>query len=501
MERVYAAVDLGASSGRVIAGVLDGDRIDLVETARFDNGPVEVPTGVGPRLHWDVLGLWREIVRGLRAAAHDVGPLDGVGIDTWGVDYGLLDARGALSANPASYRCGRLDGVRERVLAVLDPVETYATSGVQYHAFNTMFQLVADDPRTLAGAESALLMPDLLGHWLSGRRVAEVTNASTTGLLDARSRRWSPRLCEALEREFGVPAARLLPELVEPGTVLGPVRGQVGGLQTPGGEPTPLVAVASHDTASAVLAVPARHDRFAYVSCGTWSLVGLELDEPVLTRASYEGNFSNELGVDGTVRYLRNVMGLWVLNESLRTWEEQRLGLDLPGLLGQAAQEAPRRTLVDLDGEQFLAPGDMPDRIAEAARASGQPVPTTPAQVTRTILDSLALAYRLAIAQACSLAGREVDVVHMVGGGVRNELLCRLTADATGLPVVAGPEEGTAMGNVLVQARATGAITGDRNALRRIVDASTKTRRYEPDPEAADAWADAERRFRDRFRS
>lgn len=496
----FAAVDLGASSGRVIVGVLGDGEVDLVETARFDNEPVSVPTADGPRLHWDVLRLWAQVQAGLRAAARDVGPLLGVGVDTWGVDYGLLDARGALVSSPASYRCSRLAGVRERVLQELGGEETYARSGMQHHPFNTMFQLAADDPDALAHARVALLLPDLLAHWLGARPIAEVTNASTTGLVDARTRSWSGELRDALERHFGVPASRILPDLVEPGTVLGPVT-------TPGllpsddtRPPTRLVAVTSHDTASAVVAVPAHSDRFAYISCGTWSLVGLELAEPILTAQSYEGGFANELGLDGTVRYLRNVMGLWVLNEALRTWRERGRPVDLRRLLAEAETVPPCRTLVDLDGDEFLTPGDMPARIAAVARSTGQPVPTRAAEVARCIVDSLALAYRSAVTQGCRLSGREVDVVHMVGGGIKNELLCRLTADATGLPLVAGPEEGTALGNVLVQARALGAVRGDLTHLRAVAAASSSTRRYEPDPGAASSWADAAARFERVFR-
>ena len=498
MEHVFAAVDLGASSGRVMAGRLElrhdtGDpadgRLELVETARFPNGPVTLPTEVGPRLHWDVLRLWEEMVRGLRAAAHDVGPLEGVGIDSWGVDYGLLGPGGVLAGNPASYRCARTDGVPARVLGALGASEVYGVAGIAVNAFNTMFQLAAEDRGRLEPMETALLMPDLLGYWLTGRRVAEVTNASSTGLVDAATRRWSPALLEAMRVHFDVPAARLLPEVVEPGTVLGSIRPDVAPLLTPTGSPTPLVAVASHDTASAVVGTPADSPNFAYISCGTWSLVGLELDEPVLTEESREANFTNELGLDGTVIYLRNVAGLWVLNESIRDWRAQRLDIELGALVAAAAREKPLRTLVNLDEETFLHPGDMPARVAEAARASSQPVPEGPAQITRCILDSLAASYRRAIAQSARIADRSVDVVNMVGGGINNELLCQLTADATGLPVVAGPEEGAAMGNVLVQARAVGVLDTDLAGIRRIVANSTRRRRYEPDPDAARRWA------------
>lgn len=487
---VFGAVDLGASSGRVIAGEVDpaAGLLTLTQTARFPNGPITLPTGSGPRLHWDVLRIWEAILAGLDAAAHDVGPLEAVGIDSWAVDYGLLEPGGVLAGNPASYRCSRTDGAREAVAEWLPPQDAYAISGIGFNGFNTMYQFWAEDPARLARMECALLLPDLLGHWLTGRRVAEVTNASSTGLLDARRRTWSPELLAAMNAGLGAPLSRLLPPVVEPGTVLGPIRTDVVPLLNPAGDPTPLVAVTSHDTASAVASVPAETPNFAYISCGTWSLVGLELDAPVLTQESRAANFTNELGLDGTVRYLRNVAGLWVLNECLRDWGNRRMSVDLDDLLEQAARERPLRTLVDLNQETFLHPGDMPGRVAEAARSAAQPVPEGPAQIARALLDSLALAYRQAVGQASRLADRPVDVVHMVGGGIKNELLCQLTADATGLPVVAGPEEGTAMGNVLVQARAVGVIDGDLGALRRIVQRSTPLKRYEPDPAAAARW-------------
>lgn len=493
---VFGAVDLGASSGRVIAGEVDptagdGGMVALKETARFPNGPIALPTPGGTRLYWDVLRLWEAILHGLEAAAHDVGPLEAVGIDSWAVDYGLIEDGGVLAGNPSSYRCSRTDGIPARVFGTIPAEHAYSISGTGMNTFNTIFQFAAEQPGRLNRMDAALLLPDLFGYWLTGRRVAEVTNASSTGLLDARSRDWSPDLLSAMEQHFEAPLSRLLPGVVEPGTVLGPARPDVLPLLTPAGEATPLVAVATHDTASAVVGVPADTPHFAYISCGTWSLVGLELDAPVLTEESRAANFTNELGLDGTVRYLRNVAGLWVLNECLRDWRAQRLAVELPDLLAQAARETPLRTLIDLNQETFLHLGDMPDRVVEAARLAGQPVPLNPAQITRCLLDSLALAYRQAVHQASRLADRPVHVVHMVGGGIRNELLCRLTADATGLPVVAGPEEGTAMGNVLVQARAVGVIDGDLSAIRTIVRNSTPLRRYEPDPGPARRW-DAE---------
>ena len=495
------AVDLGASSGRVIVGTLADGRIDLTETARFPNGPVPVPTALGERLYWDVLSLWREIRTGLAAGVRDIGPLASVGIDTWAVDYGLLDVHGALLGNPASYRSARTRGTPARLFEAVPAGELYAVNGLQVQDFNTVFQLMAEAAEgDLARACSLLLLPDLLGYWLTGRGVAEVTNASTTGLVDASTRRWSSPLLDRLRQAhgLGLDVSRLLPWLVEPGTVVGPVRPEVLDLFTAEGTPTPLVAVGSHDTASAVASVPATGTDFAYVSCGTWSLVGLELDRPVLTEASRTANFTNELGVDATVRYLKNVMGLWVFNEAVRTWREQGLDMSFADLDAAAAVAPPLRTVVDVNDDVFFAPGDMAARIDAAAARTGQPTPRSVGEYVRCIDDSLALAYRRAIRQAATLADHPVRVVHMVGGGIRNRLLCQLTADATGLPVTAGPIEGTALGNLVVQARAVGALSGGLTELREVVRASCNLTDYSPQhaPGRTPAhWDEAERRI------
>ncbi|WP_182112230.1 rhamnulokinase family protein [Actinotalea sp. JY-7876] len=494
MSRAFAAVDLGASSGRVVVGRVLGapgeERVELDEVHRFANEPVVVDG----TLQWDVLALHRGVLAGLREAARRYGTLAGVGIDGWAVDHGLLDADGVLLGNPVHYRDARTDGVPERVFATVPAAELYARNGLQVQPFNTVFQLVAAaGTARLAAARGLLLVPDLLSAWLTGptgARGAEVTNASTTGLLDVRTRTWDADLAARL----GIDPA-LLPPLREPGTVIGHVADDVrAAIGHP--EPLPVLAVGSHDTASAVVGVPAG-ERAAYVSCGTWSLVGLELDAPVLTEASRLANFTNELGVDGTVRYLRNVMGLWLLEECRRAWRDAGSAADLAELLAAAAAAEPLRTVVDADDAVFLPPGGMPDRIAAQAARTGQPVPGTPGEVVRCIVDSLALAYRRAVGEAAALSGREVDVVHVVGGGSQNALLCRLTADATGLPVVAGPVEAAALGNVLVQARAVGALAGDLRALRAVGARGQQLTRYEPtgDVDAA-AWTQAEARLR-----
>jgi rhamnulokinase len=487
------AVDLGASSGRVIAGRVADGRLHVHETARFANGPVTVPVRGVPRLHWDLLALWAGVQEGLRAAARDHGPVASIGVDTWGVDHGLLDARGALLGEPVHYRDGRTAGMVPALAAVLAPEDQYASTGAQVQPFNTVYQLLAAARSgSLGPAARMLLVPDLLGHWIAGAEVTEVSNASTTGMIDPRTRTWSAPVLDALARA-GADVRHLLAPLVEPGTVLGPVLPAHAGL---GIAEAHLVAVGSHDTASAVVAVPMGDAPAAYISSGTWSLVGVETDAPVLTEESRAANFTNELGVAGTVRYLKNVAGLWLVQESMRTWAEQGRPQDLARLLAAAEQVPGLRTVVDVDDPVLAPPGDMPARVREMAARTGQPVPEDEAALLRCLLDSLALAYRRAVRQAAALSGRPVEVVHVVGGGSRNALLCRLTADATGLPVIAGPAEGTAIGNLLTQALATGVLDGGLPAVREVVRRSTELVRWDPTgPESA--WQQAEDRLRD----
>src|ERR1700722_6610883 len=480
-----AAVDLGASGGRVMVGQVGHGQLDLHEAHRFANTPVRV---LGT-LHWDILGLYRGMLDGLGAAARAFS-LASVGIDSWGVDYGLLDAEGALLGNPVHYRDTRTDGAVDEVLAKVPAADLYAVTGIQQMSINTIYQLAAA-ARTpqLAAARTLLLIPDLLAYWLTGETGAEVTNASTTQLYDTRARDWAWDLIG----RAGLPAG-LFPALRQPGSVIGTLRPEVAGepglagLGPGGGGPLPVIAVGSHDTASAVVAVPARGRDFAYISCGTWSLVGVELDQPVLTEASRTANFTNETGVDGTIRYLRNVMGLWLLQESVRAWAGAGRPAGLATLLEQAARVPALQVVVDPDDPAFLPPGDMPARIAEAARRAGRRPPADPPAVVRCILDSLALAYRACLRDVQELSGRPVHTVHVVGGGVRNALLLQLTADACGLPVVAGPAEAAAPGNILVQARTLGAAPGDLAGMRALLRATQPLRRFEPSGGAAAAW-------------
>lgn len=463
-----AAVDLGATSGRVMIGRVSDGMLQLEAVSRFPNGPVAGPGG----LHWDFSALYRHIVEGLRTAVEREPGLASVGIDSWAVDYGLVEG-GELLGEPFHYRDERtLRGV-EQVHAIVPFAELYRRNGLQFLPFNTLYQYVTE--RGLDDAEAALLIPDLVAHLLTGSRTAERTNASTTGLVDVRTGRWDLELAEKL----GIPAS-VLPELVEPGAHLGSL---VGAARERVGAPLEVVAVGSHDTASAIVAVPLSSPNAAYISCGTWGLVGVELDAPVVTDAAREANFTNEGGVDGRVRFLHNVTGLWLLSESVRAWEaEDGASIDLTELLDAAAAVSGDIPLFDANDVRLSAPGDMPARIAAVLDEAGSPAPSTRAAFARTIVESIAAAFARAVHTAGRLTDREVDVVHVVGGGALNRLLCQATADRSGLPVLAGPVEATALGNVLVQARAHGWFGPDATleTLREAVVAAFPPERFEP---------------------
>jgi rhamnulokinase len=476
--KVFAAVDIGASSGRVILGRVtegrapEGRGVQLEVVHRFPNGVVEIDGG----LRWDFDALFAEVLEGLRAAA-TVAAVQGekvasIGIDTWAVDYGLVDADGKLTAQPFSYRDDRSRAAVEPVHRKLDPARLYGTTGLQFLQFNTIYQLATEPD--LVGLQ-ALLIPDLIAFLLTGQRRTEATNASTTGLFDAVAGEWATEFLRALGLRKD-----LFPPLIQPGesfgTLLPAIAAQVGLPQD-----TTVVAVGSHDTASAVAAVPAREEDFAYISSGTWSLVGLELKHPVLTEASREANFTNERGVDGTIRYLRNMGGLWLLSECQRTWAAEGFQPELTALLTAAAALPAGGPQINPDDSYFIAPDNMPDRIRAAVRRTGEILPDDPAAITRCIMDSLATGYARTIRDAERLADRSVDVVHVVGGGSQNRLLCQLTADVTGRKVVAGPVEATALGNVLVQARAAGAVSGGLAELRALVAAGSPLQVFVPE--------------------
>ena len=465
----FVAVDLGASNGRVVSGTVKSGLLHLSEHARFPNGGV----AVRGRLYWDVLALWQGMLTGIRAASRE-GPVDSVGIDSWGADYGLVDESGELLGLPVHYRDpGHVVGLRQLV-SLIDPADLYRRNGTALLPFVTAAQLLGEAAGRLQAAHRLLLLPDLFGYWLTGVVGAEATDASTTGLLKADGTAWDVDLIDRL----GIP-----------GGLFAPLRrpGDQGGLVDPRlqdelglGHRAILRVVASHDTASAVVAVPVEDTAFAFLSAGTWSLVGVEVERPVLDERARKAGFTNEQGMDGTVRFLRNVMGLWLLQESLRTWELQGLSVTLASLLEAAANLPAAHWLFEPDSGSLMESGDMPARIQAACRSCDQPVPTSPAEVVRSVVDSLALAHRRAIRQAAELSDRKVEVVYLVGGGARNRLLCQATADASGLPLVSGPIEATAIGNLLVQARGQGLLGADLGSLRACVRRSFAFERYEP---------------------
>jgi rhamnulokinase len=465
-----AAIDLGATSGRVILGSVGPDELHLRHVARFPNTPVRVADG----LHWDVLSLYSAAMNGLATASREEPELLGAAVDSWAVDYALM-LGDRMIGNPYHYRDARTAAGVAAVHAEIGPEELFRRNGLQHLPFNTVFQLAASmQTGAVDLASRMLLIPDLMGFWATGVQVAERTNASTTGLLQAGGAEWDWELLLRLGLR-----SDMLPEIVEPGTVLGPVtdvmRNEFGiahGLL--------LSTVGSHDTASAVVGVPLRSERAAYISCGTWSLVGTELPSPVVTDEAREAGFTNEGGVDGRIRFLKNVMGLWLLSESLRQWSKAGEQEDLQHLLAQAAEAPADVPTFDANDPRLLAPGDMPARIEALHREQGTRVPASVPEFVRSVLQSLANAYAATIRDIERLTGGPVDTVHLVGGGARNELLCQLTADAVGVPVVAGPVEATAIGNLLVQARTHGLLSGDLEALRRVVASSFPSRTFAP---------------------
>ena len=483
----FVAVDLGASGGRVLLGRFDGERFVLEELHRFDNGPV----GVTGHLYWDVLQLWSEIKTGLRRVENV--SLAGIGVDTWGVDFALLDASGALLGNPHHYRDGRTDGVMEQVFEKVEKKQLYERTGVQFMQINTLYQLYSmrlqGDPR-LDCAETLLMMPDLFHYWLTGRKVNEYTIASTSQLLDARGCRWDEGLLEGLELP-----THIFPDLVQPGTVIGPLSKPVAdelGLSTE----VPVIATGSHDTASAVAAIPDLDENSVFISSGTWSLMGVELAEPVLSEAAQALDVTNEGGVGGTVRLLKNVAGLWLLQESRRQWQREGRDYGWDELLELAGHAAPFRSFVDPGAETFLSPGDMPTAIRSICRRTGQPEPDGVGEIVRCCLESLALKYRSVLDGLEGLLERRLDKIYIVGGGSQNHLLNQFTADACRREVVAGPVEATALGNLLVQAVATGYIN-DIAAGRRVVAVSVTRQCFEP--EHGEAWEKAYGRFQGLF--
>ncbi|MCC3373103.1 rhamnulokinase [Cohnella sp. REN36] len=490
------AFDMGASSGRALVGELtraeDGSsRLAVTELHRFDNVPVQV----GKHLHWDILRLLHEIKRGIRKAFHSGYAPTTLGIDTWGVDFGLIDANGELLGNPYHYRDAQTEGLIEEVSALVGREALFRQSGVQFMPFNTIYQLYAmrkaGSPK-LDAARTLLLTPDLLVYLLTGVASCEFTMATTTQLYDPAEKDWNAPLMERL----GIPRGLFL-DPVHPGTRLGPLSPEVAKeLDVPAIE---AVAVGTHDTESAIAAVPASDGPFAYLVCGTWSLLGTELREPLLGPDTLAQDFSNEGGVGGTYQLLKNIMGLWILQECKREWEERGEGnYGYDELVRLASEAAPLRSLIHPDDDRFYGPSEMTAKIRAYCRETGQPEPTSVGEFVRCILESLALRYRQALDQAETLTGRVFGGLHMVGGGIQNELLCQLTADALGRPVWAGPVEASAIGNLLLQFVAQGRCS-DLGEARRISAASFPVRTFEPAGNAD--WEREYARFCDMNRS
>ena len=482
------AFDLGAESGRAILGQFDGERIQLLPVHRFPNGPVRLPDG----LHWDVLRLWSEIKEGLALTVQEHGAdLVGVGLDTWGVDFGLLDRDGALVSNPYHYRDGRTDGMVEEAFRRVPRAEIFEYTGIQFLQLNSLYQLlslVIDRSPALDVAETFLTMPDLFNYWLTGRKVCEFSNATTTQCYDPRQGDWAWPLLERL----GIPS-RIFPEIVPTATVIGELLpAVVGEVNVPELSGLPVIAPACHDTGSAVVAVPAAGADFVYISSGTWSLMGTELLEPAINEKSLAFDFTNEGGVDGTFRFLKNIMGLWLVQECRRTWARGGEAFSYDELTRMAAEAAPLRSLVEPDYGDFLKPGDMPSRIRAFCEKTGQAVPRSKGEVVRCALESLALKYRWVLERLEEVLDRRLEPTHIVGGGSQNRFLNQLTADAAARSVVAGPIEATAIGNVIAQMMALGHV-GSLEEGRQIVRNSFEVATYEP--AGGSEWDEAYGRF------
>ena len=480
----FLAIDLGAESGRAILGRI-GEQLTLEEIHRFSNGPVRV----GDHIYWDVLRLWTEIKNGLRIAAEsERGSLAGLGLDTWGVDYSLLDASDQLIGNPFHYRDARTDGIVEVAFQIAPREEIYHQTGIQFMQINTLFQLLAmrqaNDP-ALQIARAFLMIPDLFNFWLTGRKANEFTISTTTQCYNPREKRWASELLTALD----IPE-QIFQQIIQPGAVLENLLASVA--EEASSERIPVIAVGSHDTASAVAAVPAEGSDFIYISSGTWSLMGIESEQPIINGNSLKYNLTNEGGVCNTIRFLKNIMGMWLLQESRRQWAKTRQSYTYDELTDLAEGAPARKSFIFVDDHRFLAPGNMVERIQMFCRETDQPVPQTHAEVVRCILESLALEYRWETEKLRELSGKTLPVIHIIGGGSRNRLLNQCTADATGCDVIAGPVEATAIGNILLQAIALGHISSleeGRALVRRSFDVTSFQ------PQDRSGWEEAYTRY------
>ena len=483
------AVDLGASSGRVMLGSFDGEKISVEELHRFSNDPVIL----GKTMYWDFLRLFHEIKQGL-IKSKTYGKIDSISVDTWGVDFSILDEEGNLLENPVHYRDARVTGMLEKSFESIDKDRFYQITGNQFMEINTVFQLLylsLNRKRQLDLADSLLMMPDLFNYYLSGEKCCEYSAASTTQLLDAVRKEWSGEVIEKLQLP-----GRLLQKIVPSGTPVGMLRPEI--CEELGVEPMKVVAGAGHDTQGALAAVPTGERDFIFISCGTWSLFGTELDTPIINEKSTRFNITNEGGVGGKISFLKNIIGLWLIQESRRQWMREGKEFSFGELEKLAASEEPFRSLIDPDAPEFAPSGNVPRRIREFCKRTGQPVPETEGQLVRCINESLALKYRMVLEEIKECTGKEYPVIHMVGGGTQSALLCQLTADACKCPVYAGPIEATVYGNIAIQLMAEGVI-GSLEEIRSVIKASEDIRRFEP--QKPDEWESVYRKYREDIRN
>jgi len=480
------AFDYGASSGRAILGKYDGEKLLLEELHRFSNDPVMV----NGTFHWDVLRLFHEMKQGIiQCGKNGNRDIAGIGVDTWGVDFGLLGHSGELLGNPVHYRDERNNGMMEETFKIVPKKEIYQKTGIQFMQINTLYQLVAmkrANSSLLEKADTLLLMPDLFNYFLTGEKASEFTIASTTQMLDWNTKAWAGDVLERL----GV-SKDIMTGIINPGSIMGRVSPKTGDELRISG--VPVIAVAEHDTASAVMAVPSVEGRYAYLSSGTWSLLGLELENPVINDSTYQLNFTNEGGYGRTARLLKNIMGLWIYQECKRTWDKEGENCSFDRLEAEGMGSKPFEALIDPDDEPFLAPGNMPDKIRDFCRRTGQTVPETKGAIVRCIMESLALKYRMTLDSLEEIAGFRIPVMHIVGGGCKNVMLCQFTANAIGRPVIAGPIEATAIGNLICQMIALGEIASLKEA-RILVKKSFPTTEYLPGD--TKSWNDAYLKFK-----
>lgn len=482
----FVAFDLGATSGRTILGTLRDGELALKELTRFPNTILPL----GGHFYWNIFSLYEHLCEGLRAAARENVEITSAGIDTWGVDFAFVGRDGSLLGLPYAYRDPHTDGAPEEYFATIAPKEeVYGATGIQIMNFNSLYQLYAmqrDGSSQLAAADKLLFMPDALGYLLTGRMVTEYTIASTSQLLNPRTRRIEGSLLEKMNL-----SPDLFPEIVMPGHRIGTLHAS---LAAECGLPElPVVAVAGHDTASAVAAVPAANERFAYLSSGTWSLMGIEVREPYINELTERYNFTNEGGVEGTTRLLKNITGMWILEQCLRKWKAEGRDYSYPEIVKMAAEAAPFRTMIDPDDASFAAPGDMPAAIRAYCQRTGQPTPADDRAMIRAIFESLALKYRLVLDRFRALAPFPIERLHVIGGGSKNDLLNQFTADSTGIPVTAGPSEATAVGNIMLQARAAGCVD-TLQQMRSLIARCIPTEEFLPRQNTG--WEEAYDRFR-----